>query len=73
MDNPDPVIKINALERITSCELSVIVARISWDQNGYLYTTQKVNNGYSLDNYRLIQAFHQIYPQWIARSLHLFE
>jgi len=34
----------------------VILDRISWDQNEGLYTTQKLNNRCSLDNYRLIQA-----------------
>ncbi|ENA59536.1 hypothetical protein EC179550_4053, partial [Escherichia coli 179550] len=31
----------------------MILDRISWDQNEGLYTTQKLNNGCSLDNYRL--------------------
>ena len=73
VDNPNHQNKINKLGRIISCERSVILYRISWDQNALLYTTQKVINGYSLDNYRLISPFKHSYPQLIARSLSAFE
>ncbi|RSB63953.1 hypothetical protein EGT71_07100 [Atlantibacter subterranea] len=55
--------KINALRGIISCERSVIPRGISWVQNDYLYTGQESPEGYTLDNYRLIQAYKQTYPQ----------
>ncbi|HBC81341.1 MAG TPA: hypothetical protein DC012_05135 [Escherichia sp.] len=65
--------KINALLRIVCCERSVIPHRISWDQKGGLCTGETLNKPYTVDNYRLINAFNQSYPQLIARSLHFFQ
>ncbi len=73
VDKCDPYIKINRLRWIVICEWSVILVRISWDQSEGLYTTQKLANGYSLDNYRLIQAFNQSYPHKKVRSLQISE
>ena len=73
VDKGDPLSKINRLLRIISCEWSVILVRISWDQNEGLCTAQKPYYGYSLDNYRLIQAFKHGYPQKIGRSLQFSE
>ncbi|SON51230.1 conserved protein of unknown function [Vibrio tapetis subsp. tapetis] len=54
MDNWKMINKIIKFETIISCDLDLIITRISWDQNGYLCTGDRKSRSYSLDNYRLI-------------------
>ncbi len=44
-------------------DLTLIAMRISWDQNGYLYTRGNYLESCYLDNYRLITVYEGSYPQ----------
>ncbi len=48
---------------INTCDLSLILTRISWDQNGYLYTGVVGVPSCSLDNYRFFTDYLTSYTQ----------
>ncbi|EAP91806.1 hypothetical protein V12B01_01842 [Vibrio splendidus 12B01] len=49
--------KIMDLFWIKVCDLTLIMMRISWDQNGYLFTGENWLESCYLDNYRLITVY----------------
>lgn len=55
--------KINAFDKIISCDHALIYLRTSWDQNGNLFTELGIHKSYNLDNYRLFTGKVIIYAQ----------
>ncbi len=55
--------KIMDLIWIISCDHDLIYIRITWDQNGWLYTGGAKCKSYYLDNYRKNTGSSLFYPQ----------
>ncbi len=70
VDKPFLLNRIMPLSGIVCCERSVILWRISWDQNGMLCTGGDRCLSCSLDNNRLLPGIERSYPQLIAKKTH---
>ncbi|PMM11779.1 hypothetical protein BCT62_09340 [Vibrio splendidus] len=57
VDKSKMINKIMDLFWIKVCDLTLIMMRISWDQNGYLFTGENWLESFYLDNYRLITVY----------------
>nr|PMI74979.1 hypothetical protein BCU38_12530 [Vibrio splendidus] len=57
VDKSKMINKIMDLFWIKVCDLTLIMMRISWDQNGYLFTGENWLESCYLDNYRLITVY----------------
>ncbi|PMM98766.1 hypothetical protein BCT41_13155 [Vibrio splendidus] len=57
VDKSKMINKIMDLFWIKVCDLTLIMMRISWDQNGYLFTGENRLESCYLDNYRLITVY----------------
>ncbi|EGR0641235.1 hypothetical protein CRN62_04975 [Vibrio vulnificus] len=63
MDKLKMINKIMDLIWIISCDHDLIYTRITWDQNGGLYTGVAKCKSYYLDNYRKNTGSSLFYPQ----------
>ncbi|RBW64895.1 hypothetical protein DS893_12355 [Vibrionales bacterium C3R12] len=66
MDKWKMINKIIDLLWIKRCDLVWINRRISWDQNGYLYTGGSKHISYHWDNYRFNTGNELCYPQVVC-------